>query len=73
MGYLVDHLERCGYLERRPDPRDRRAALICLTERGWDQIRASLAIIAKLEEEWTRTLGAARIQQLREVFSDSGS
>src|SRR5690348_3263383 len=25
MGYLVDNLERLGYLERRPDPTDRRA------------------------------------------------
>src|SRR5262252_2106884 len=37
MGYLVDYLEERGYLERRPDPSDRRVALIFLTERGWDE------------------------------------
>src|SRR5437763_15304004 len=52
MGYLVDYLERQGYLERRADPSDRRAAVICLTERGWEQVRAALAIIAGLEQEW---------------------
>lgn len=72
MGYLVDYLERRGYVERRPDPRDRRAALICLTERGWDQVRAALAIIASLEDEWERELGKARMEQLRELLNDLG-
>jgi len=31
---VVDHLERRGLVERRPDPADRRATLITLTERG---------------------------------------
>jgi DNA-binding MarR family transcriptional regulator len=70
MGYLVDYLEQRGYLERRPDPTDRRATLICLTERGWNQIRAALAIIATLEEEWTSQLGDHRMQQLREALAE---
>jgi DNA-binding MarR family transcriptional regulator len=70
MGYLVDYLEQRGYLERRPDPTDRRATLICLTERGWNQIRAALAIIATLEEEWTSQLGNYRMQQLREALAE---
>jgi DNA-binding MarR family transcriptional regulator len=70
MGYLVDYLEERGYLERRPDPSDRRAALIFLTERGWDEVRAALAIIAQIEEEWTSTLGERRMQQLRRLLAD---
>jgi DNA-binding MarR family transcriptional regulator len=70
MGYLVDYLEQRGYLERRPDPTDRRAALISLTGRGWEQVRAALAIIAKLEEEWASGLGRPRMQQLRELLGD---
>jgi DNA-binding MarR family transcriptional regulator len=31
---LVDALEQTGYVERRPHPRDRRAALVTLTELG---------------------------------------
>jgi len=72
MGYLVDYLEERGYLERRPDPTDRRAVLVCLTERGWEQVRAALAIIAALEAEWTRALGRARMEQLRELLTDLG-
>ena len=70
MGYLVDYLEQRGYLERRPDPSDRRAALISLTERGWEQIRAALGIIATLEEEWGSRLGERRMEQLRDLLDD---
>jgi len=72
MSYLVDYLERRGYLERRPDPTDRRAALIVLTERGWDEVRAALRIIAEIEEEWTRRLGRRRMAQLRELLAALG-
>jgi len=70
MGYLVDYLEARGYLERRPDPNDRRVALICLTEHGWDQVRAALAIITEIEDEWTRQLGKSRMSQLRDAATE---
>src|SRR3712207_5727763 len=41
MGELVDHLERRGYVERRPDPRDRRAKIVVSTEKGRQIGRAS--------------------------------
>src|SRR4030088_1778771 len=34
MAEAVDQLERMGYVERRPNPRDRRSRLVFLTERG---------------------------------------
>jgi DNA-binding MarR family transcriptional regulator len=34
MAQSVDQLERAGYVERRPNPRDGRSRLIVLTERG---------------------------------------
>lgn len=70
MGYLVDYLEERGYVERRPDPTDRRVALICLTERGWKEIRAALAIIAAVEAEWTRRLGKKRMEALRGALGE---
>src|SRR5437879_5426747 len=36
MGFLVDYLEERGYVERRPDPLDRRAKIVCYTDKGWD-------------------------------------
>jgi DNA-binding MarR family transcriptional regulator len=70
MGYLVDYLEQHGYVERRRAPGDRRAALICLTERGWAQVRAALAVIADTEQEWTTILGQARMDQLQDLLID---
>jgi DNA-binding MarR family transcriptional regulator len=72
MGYLVDYLEQRGYLERRPDPSDRRAALVCLTDRGWAEVHAAMAIIRTLEQEWTRALGRQRMRQLRELLTELG-
>jgi DNA-binding MarR family transcriptional regulator len=70
MGYLIDYLEQRGYLERRPDPSDRRAALISLTDRGWEQVRAALSIIATIEKEWASGLGEPRMQELRELLGE---
>jgi DNA-binding MarR family transcriptional regulator len=70
MGYLVDYLEEHGYVERRPDPTDRRASLIFLTERGWSEVREALRIIAVIEQEWGRRLGKRRLEQLRDLLSE---
>ena len=70
MGYLVDYLEERGYVERRPDPTDRRASLILLTERGWEQVRAALRIIAGIEDEWAQWLGTGRMEELRKMLTD---
>jgi hypothetical protein len=66
----LDHRE--GPAVGRPDPRDRRAALVCLTERGWEEVRVALRIIAAIEEEWSRLLGTERMAQLRELLSELG-
>ena len=47
MGELVDELEELGYVERRPDPTDRRAKLIVLTPRGHECIDAGIATIQR--------------------------
>jgi DNA-binding MarR family transcriptional regulator len=73
VGYLVDYLEEHGYVERKPDPTDRRAILICLTERGWDEIREALRIIAELEQEWADRLGEDRIEELRGLLAELGA
>lgn len=34
VGGLIDHLEAAGYVQRRPDPHDRRAKRVVITEQG---------------------------------------
>jgi DNA-binding MarR family transcriptional regulator len=70
MGYLVDYLEQRGYIERKSDPSDRRANLIVLTKRGWQQVRAALRIIAAIENEWEGVLGVRKLEQLRKLLAE---
>jgi DNA-binding MarR family transcriptional regulator len=68
-GSLVDQLEQAGYVERRPDPRDGRARLVVVAERGAAAVRASRDVIAQVEARWAAHLGAARTAQLREALT----
>jgi DNA-binding MarR family transcriptional regulator len=57
MGELVDHLAARGYLERVPDPNDRRAKLIVLTDLGYDALQAAFDTIIGIEAELEEFLG----------------
>lgn len=67
-GFLVDQLERAGYVERRPDRRDARVRLIRLAERGLQLQRVARAMERTLDAEWERHLGATRMAALREAL-----
>ena len=69
MGELVDELEELGYLERRPDPTDRRAKLILLTDRGRACVAAGVATIQGIEERIEAILGARGHAELRRLLS----
>jgi DNA-binding MarR family transcriptional regulator len=68
MGELVDELEELGYVERRPDPTDRRAKLIVLTDRGRACIAAGISTINGIEQRITQTLGERGHRQLRSLL-----
>jgi DNA-binding MarR family transcriptional regulator len=62
MSELVDDLERLGIVERRPDPSDGRAKLICMTDAGWDAMRTARGVIASIEGRYAELVGAARFE-----------
>jgi MarR family transcriptional regulator, temperature-dependent positive regulator of motility len=66
IGELVDHLERCDYVQRRPDPTNRRATLVTLTERGWSEMQTCADILGELDRKLSRALGQDRLQRTRE-------
>ena len=68
MGELVDELENLGYVERRPDPTDRRAKLIMLTSRGHACVAAGISTIEGIEDRITATLGERGHRQLRTLL-----
>jgi DNA-binding MarR family transcriptional regulator len=62
---LLRHLERRGYIERRPDPDDKRSRLIFLTPRG-RKLEAVTRRHARLaERELGNELGQKRFQEFR--------
>jgi DNA-binding MarR family transcriptional regulator len=66
--YLVNDLERLGYVERIPDPADGRAKLICLTERGVRAQQAAREIVAQVEQDWSEFLGVRDFATLRALL-----
>jgi DNA-binding MarR family transcriptional regulator len=68
MGELVDELEAAGYVSRAPDPTDRRAKLITLTELGRECVAAGIETIAGIERRITDTLGARGHRDLRRML-----
>jgi DNA-binding MarR family transcriptional regulator len=68
IGRVVDELEELGYVERRPDPQDRRAKLIFPTERGLEQVRLGDEIVADIEARHAREIGARTYAEFRDVL-----
>lgn len=61
---LVNELETLGYLERRPDPTDGRAKLICLTARGRKLMAHAGARVATIEDQWSTVVGKRAFTQM---------
>ena len=68
MGELVDDLVARGYLERVPDPADRRAKLIVLTDLGFQALQAAFDTILDIEAELLAELGAGGLARLQRAL-----
>lgn len=65
MVQIVDYLERRGYVERLPDPTDRRAKLVRTTERGRCMTSTASRILEEMEAEFRAALGDGPLRELR--------
>jgi DNA-binding MarR family transcriptional regulator len=68
IGEAVDDLERRGYVERTPDPLDKRAKLILLTERGRGALLAGRRIFEEIERDWAEQVGEEVVTTMREAL-----
>ena len=68
-GFLVDQLQRAGYVRRVPDPADARARLVQIAPRGEVAVAVARAAEAQVEAEWTRHLGKQGAGQLRRALT----
>jgi DNA-binding MarR family transcriptional regulator len=67
VGEAVADLERLGYVERVPDPDDRRAKTIKLTPHGADALAAAGEIFADIERRFAEEIGEERFAEFRET------
>ena len=72
LNHLLGQLEHRGYLERQPDPDDKRSKRIVLTPRGAEAATTIREAVAEMEEIWTRQLGLKRFNQLRTLLRALG-
>lgn len=70
VGEIVDDLVDLGYVERIPDPQDRRAKLIRLTKKGVEAQRVGFGLIEDIEARWAERFGSDRIDGLRELLEE---
>lgn len=68
MGELIEQLASRGYVERVADPEDGRARLIRITPRGRMASRLARKMVREVEADWSRRIGAGRIEHLRKTL-----
>jgi DNA-binding MarR family transcriptional regulator len=70
MAQLVAHLEEHGYVERVPDPHDRRATLVQATERGREVFAIARSLMAHIDARLRQRLGDTKVEQLRTLLQE---
>lgn len=70
VGEIVDDLVTLGYVERIPDPADRRAKLIRLTAKGAQAREVGYGLFGKIEARWAERYGEERVAELRELLEE---
>lgn len=68
MGELVVYLERRGYVERSPDPRDGRAKIVVLTGAGLRFVEAVVERVGEIEDALAERMGG---QERLEALADT--
>ena len=68
MAQLVAQLEEHGYVERVPDPRDRRAKLVRATDRGRAVFGVAREVMAEVDARLTERMGEAKLRRLRALL-----
>ena len=67
--FIVDQLEKAGYVERVPDPTDARARLVRLSVRGKDLVQVAREASQQIESSWASHLGEDEADNLRSLLT----
>jgi DNA-binding MarR family transcriptional regulator len=67
--FMVDQLERAGYVHRVPDPIDARARLVIFADRGLAAKEVARRTELAVQDEWTRHLGRRATTRLHQILT----
>ena len=67
-GQFVRQLAVLDMVEVRPEPQDRRAKRVTVTDRGRDALARAQRVLAACEREWAESVGNERYRVFREVL-----
>jgi DNA-binding MarR family transcriptional regulator len=70
LNHLLAQLERLGYLDREPDPDDRRSKRIALTARGSAAVAVIREAVEEVEMDWAQRVGTKRFAELCGILAD---
>ncbi|CAN5356548.1 hypothetical protein BH09CHL1_BH09CHL1_13600 [soil metagenome] len=65
MAQSIEQLEAAGYAYREPDPKDGRAQLVFLTDRGKSVRPVAMDAGCRVEERWAELTSSAAIESIR--------
>jgi DNA-binding MarR family transcriptional regulator len=65
VGRVVDDMREANLVSQRPDPSDRRARILALTEQGKAMVEAAIAIGTEYEQALAAELGTRGARELR--------
>ena len=68
MVQLADALESQGFVERKPDPTDRRASLLCLTDKGREVLVRASQVVKEVEAGFLHALSSEDRQMLHRLM-----
>ena len=68
MQELVDRAEELGYVERRPDPHDRRAKVVVFSKRGIKLLEALHKAIRFMEQQMTEQIGMRAVKEITRLL-----
>ena len=66
---VIDEMVAVGYVERRPDPTDKRAKTLHLAERGQEALATARRFHHEYEHRLTEQFGAEKVAILREILN----
>lgn len=71
--FLLNNLEKMGYVQKQKDKLDGRAVIYSLTKKGIERLNRSLEILEEIEMKWKKLVGEKEIDNLKNILTQLGA